>query len=97
MKDIISMNDMAKEEILEILEIAEKIENTPEEEKLKFLISKHAIAFPPLHQLQPEYLKIQTSRCSRSKATDHRILTPAVPVCRMHVSRLGAQPQGSPS
>ena len=27
MKDIISMNDMSKEEILEILEIAEKIEN----------------------------------------------------------------------
>ena len=40
MKDIISMNDMAKEEILEILEIAEKIENTPEEEKLKFLEGK---------------------------------------------------------
>lgn len=40
MKDIISMNDMKKEEILEILEIAEKIENTPEEEKLKFLEGK---------------------------------------------------------
>jgi len=37
MKDIISMNDMSKEEILEILEIAEKIENSSEEEKLNFL------------------------------------------------------------
>jgi len=40
MKDIISMNDMSKEEILEILEIAEKIEKTPEEEKLNFLKGK---------------------------------------------------------
>ena len=32
-KDIISMNDMAKEEIMEILRLAKKIENTPEEEK----------------------------------------------------------------
>ena len=40
MKDIISMNDMSKEEILEILEIAEKIENTSEEEKLNFLKGK---------------------------------------------------------
>ena len=40
MKDIISMNDMNKEEILEILEIAEKIENSSEEEKLNFLKGK---------------------------------------------------------
>lgn len=40
MKDIISMNDMSKEEILEILEIAEKIENSSEEEKLNFLKGK---------------------------------------------------------
>ena len=40
MKDIISMNDMRKEEILEILEIAEKIENSSEEEKLNFLKGK---------------------------------------------------------
>ena len=40
MKDIISMNDMSKEEILEILEIAEKIEKTSEEEKLNFLKGK---------------------------------------------------------
>lgn len=40
MKDIISMNDMSKEEILEILEIAEKIENFSEEEKLNFLKGK---------------------------------------------------------
>ena len=40
MKDIISMNDISKEEILEILEIAEKIEKTPEEEKLNFLKGK---------------------------------------------------------
>ena len=33
MKDIISMNDISKEEILEILEIAKKIEKTSEEEK----------------------------------------------------------------
>lgn len=39
-KDIISMNDMSKEEILNILKIAEKIENTSEEEKLKFLHGK---------------------------------------------------------
>ena len=40
MKDIISMNDMSKEEILEILEIADKIEKTSEEEKLNFLKGK---------------------------------------------------------
>ena len=40
MKDIISMNDMSKEEILEILEIAEKMEKTSEEEKLNFLKGK---------------------------------------------------------
>ena len=40
MKDINSMNDMSKEEILEILEIAEKIENSSEEEKLNFLKGK---------------------------------------------------------
>ena len=40
MKDIISMNDMSKEEILEILEVAEKIEKTSEEEKLNFLKGK---------------------------------------------------------
>lgn len=40
MKDIISMNDMSKEKILEILEIAEKIENSSEEEKLNFLKGK---------------------------------------------------------
>ena len=40
MKDIISMNDMSKEEILEILEIAEKIEKTSEKEKLNFLKGK---------------------------------------------------------
>ena len=40
MKDIISMNDMSKEEILEILEIAEKIENSSEKEKLNFLKGK---------------------------------------------------------
>ena len=40
MKDIISMHDMSKEEILEILEIAEKIENSSEEEKLNFLKGK---------------------------------------------------------
>ncbi len=40
MKDIISMNDMKKEEILEILEMAEKIDKTPEGEKLKFLEGK---------------------------------------------------------
>lgn len=39
-KDIISMNDMSKEEILNILKIAEKIENISEEEKLKFLHGK---------------------------------------------------------
>ena len=39
-KDIISMNDMSKEEILSILEIAGKIEKTPEKEKLKFLQGK---------------------------------------------------------
>ena len=40
MKDIISMNDISKEEILEILEIAEKIEKTSEEVKLNFLKGK---------------------------------------------------------
>ena len=40
MKDIISMNDMSKEEIMEILEVAEKIEKTSEEEKLNFLKGK---------------------------------------------------------
>ena len=40
MKDIISMNDISKEEILEILEIAKKIEKTSEEEKLNFLKGK---------------------------------------------------------
>ena len=40
MKDIISMNDISKEEILEILEIAEKIEKTSEEEKFNFLKGK---------------------------------------------------------
>ena len=40
MKDIISMNDMRKEEILDILEIAKKIEKTSEEEKLNFLKGK---------------------------------------------------------
>ncbi len=39
-KDIISMNDMSKEEILNILKIAEKIEDISEEEKLKFLHGK---------------------------------------------------------
>ena len=39
-KDIISMNDMAKEEIMEILRLAKKNENTPEEEKLKILSGK---------------------------------------------------------
>lgn len=39
-KDIISMNDMSKEEILNILKIAEKIEDTSEEEKFKFLHGK---------------------------------------------------------
>ena len=39
-KDIISMNDMAKEEIMEILRLAKKIENTSEEEKLKILSGK---------------------------------------------------------
>ena len=39
-KDIISMNDMAKEEIMEILRLAKKIENIPEEEKLKSLSGK---------------------------------------------------------
>ena len=40
MKDIISMNDISKEEILEILEIAKKIEKTSEDEKLNFLKGK---------------------------------------------------------
>ena len=36
-ENIISMNDMGKDEILDILEMARKIENYSEEEKLKFL------------------------------------------------------------
>ena len=39
-KDIISMNDMTKEEIMEILKLAKKIENISEEEKLKILSGK---------------------------------------------------------
>lgn len=39
-KDIISMNDMSKEEIINILEIAKKIENTNEKEKLDYLKGK---------------------------------------------------------
>ena len=39
-KDIISMNDMTKEEIMEILKLAKRIENTSEEEKLKILSGK---------------------------------------------------------
>lgn len=39
-KDIISMNDMTKEEILNILEIAKEIEKIPEEKKLKYLEGK---------------------------------------------------------
>ena len=39
-ENIISMNDMGKDEILDILELARKIENCSEEEKLKFLHGK---------------------------------------------------------
>ena len=39
-ENIISMNDMKKEEILEILRLAKRIENTQNEEKLKFLHGK---------------------------------------------------------
>ena len=39
-KDIISMNDMSKEEIINILEIAKKIENTNEKVKLDYLKGK---------------------------------------------------------
>ena len=39
-KDIISMNDMTKKEIMEILKLAKRIENTSEEEKLKILSGK---------------------------------------------------------
>lgn len=40
MESIISMNDMSKEEILNILELARKIDETPDDEKLKFLYGK---------------------------------------------------------
>ena len=40
MASIISMNDMSKEEILNILELARKIDETPDDEKLKFLYGK---------------------------------------------------------
>ena len=40
MESIISMNDMSKEEILNILELARKIDETPDNEKLKFLYGK---------------------------------------------------------
>ena len=40
MESIISMNDMNKEEILNILELARKIDETPDDEKLKFLYGK---------------------------------------------------------
>ena len=40
MGNIISMNDMSKEEILNILELARKIDETPDDEKLKFLYGK---------------------------------------------------------
>ena len=39
-ENIISMNDMGKKEILDILELARKIEDCSEEEKLKFLHGK---------------------------------------------------------
>ena len=39
-ENIISMNDMGKKEILDILELARKIEDCSEEEKLKFLRGK---------------------------------------------------------
>ena len=38
--NIISMNDMKKKEILDILELARKIEDCSEEKKLKFLYGK---------------------------------------------------------
>ena len=38
--NIISMNDMKKKEILDILELARKIEDCSEEKKLKFLHGK---------------------------------------------------------
>ncbi len=40
MESIISMNDMSKEEILNILELTRKIDETPDDEKLKFLYGK---------------------------------------------------------
>lgn len=40
MKDIISMNEMTKDQILEILEIAKKLEQKTEEQKLKILNGK---------------------------------------------------------
>ena len=40
MESIISMNAMSKEEILNILELARKIDETPDDEKLKFLYGK---------------------------------------------------------
>lgn len=40
MESIISMNDMSKEEILNILELARKIDEIPDDEKLKFLYGK---------------------------------------------------------
>ena len=40
MESIISMNDMSKKEILNILELARKIDETPDDEKLKFLYGK---------------------------------------------------------
>ena len=40
MESIISMNDMSKEEILNILKLARKIDETPDDEKLKFLYGK---------------------------------------------------------
>ena len=40
MESIISMNDMSKEEILNILELARKIDETSDDEKLKFLYGK---------------------------------------------------------
>ena len=39
-ENIISMNDMKKKEILDILELARKIEDCSEEKKLKFLHGK---------------------------------------------------------
>lgn len=40
MESIISMNDMSKKEILDILELARKIDETSDDEKLKFLYGK---------------------------------------------------------